>query len=1107
MIDILTTRADNILFVCGLGLAILAVICLVLGKAANVRRDSSRKFIDLFESTNDVILFVDANGDILDVNPSAQHLTGYTREELLNFNMLKDLIIPEDQENIKNVLKELINGNNQVHEVRWRAKDGHIIWFEGSSSARTSRKDKFLSTRCILRDVSKYKQTEQKLQYSEYNYHRLEHNLTDIVWIMDLHQRFIRVSPSVTQIMGYTVEESYNLTVEEVMTPASYQKVQQMLTEMKEEIKGCKNPQWTRTIELEQIRKDGTTVWVEVKTNLLCNTEGEPDGILGITRDINDRKLAEHALRETEQKFRLLAENAPDIIWQMDLEGTLTYISPSIKLLGYTPEDWIGHQFFELLPFAQRKPRKLSFAKELKDHSYRKHETRALRKDGTLAWLEVSINVVQENGEPVAIQGIARDLTERKRVEKTLRESEERYRLLFEDNPHPMWVYDLDSFRFLAVNNAAVRNYGYSHDEFMSMSILDIRPPEDVHSLLESISHFDPAQNRNDVWRHRKKDGTIIYAEVTAKQLDFDGKHARLILAQDISERKRIETNLRMQTSAINAASDQIVIANAQGEIEFVNPAFEKETGYTFDEAIGKTPKLFASGKHDDSYYTALWDTINAGETWHGEVTNQRKDGSFYVEDMSITPVKSEAGVIEHFIAIKRNVTEKKMYEKRLDHLAHHDLLTGLPNRLLLSDKLVQRFTQARQQNNSLAIMFLDLDRFKLVNDTLGHSVGDLLLKEVAMRLSANVRDTDTVARMGGDEFIVIVGEIESPKDIIAVANKLLKTLSDPFLLDNHELFISTSIGISMYPADGMDVETLVKNADTAMYRAKEQGRNRYHLYTEALNAAVVERMTLENNLRKALERDEFLLYYQPRVDMATGKTVGAEALVRWQHKELGLVSPDQFIPLAEETGLIVPISDWVLREACNQNKAWQDAGLPPIDIAVNISARLFQQEGLQFTINKVLMETGLDPEHLELELTESTLMHDPDLAIEILYQLKAMGVRISIDDFGTGYSSLNYLKRFPIDALKIDRSFVKEITTNADDAAVATAVVAMARSLKLKVVAEGVETLEQLEFLRSLNCDEIQGYFINRPANVEEFTQFIRDEQQNNSKIKKLAA
>lgn len=424
---------------------------------------------------------------------------------------------------------------------------------------------------------------------------------------------------------------------------------------------------------------------------------------------------------------------------------------------------------------------------------------------------------------------------------------------------------------------------------------------------------------------------------------------------------------------------------------------------------------------------------------------------------------------------------------------ATHDPLTGLPNRLLFSDRLTQRLAQARRVGQSLAVMYLDLDRFKIINDTLGHNFGDLLLQGVAERLTACLRDTDTLARMGGDEFTVILADVEQPEEAAVVARKILDALSGPFFLGGREFFITASVGISIYPADGADVETLVKNADSAMYQAKEDGRNRYHLFTESLNAAALETMTLENSLRKALEREEFLVYYQPRVDIETGRVLGSEALVRWQHPELGIVAPAQFIPLAEETGLIIPISELVLQAACEQNKRWQDMGCEPISVSVNVSARQFQQDKLVRSVTKALNRSGMQPHYLDLELTESALMQDPDAAVAILLELRDMGVHISVDDFGTGYSSLSYLKRFPINSVKIDRSFVRDITTNPDDAAIAGAVIAMAHSLKLTVTAEGVETLEQLEFLRSLQCDEMQGYFVSPPVPADDLMQVIR--------------
>lgn len=437
---------------------------------------------------------------------------------------------------------------------------------------------------------------------------------------------------------------------------------------------------------------------------------------------------------------------------------------------------------------------------------------------------------------------------------------------------------------------------------------------------------------------------------------------------------------------------------------------------------------------------------------------------------------------------------------------ATHDPLTGLPNRLLFSDRLTQRLMKSRGAPQPLAVMYLDLDRFKIINDTLGHNVGDQLLRDVATRLNRCLRETDTLARMGGDEFTVILADVETHEEAEAVAKKILEVLAEPIVVNGNELYVTGSIGISVYPVDGADVETLVRNADTAMYQAKEKGRNCYHAYSEALTASVIHSMTLESGLRGALERKEFLVHYQPKVDIRTGAIVGSEALVRWQHPDYGLVPPNKFIPLAEETGLIGEISDYVLETARAQTKAWMDAGRGPLCVSVNISGRQFQQRKLTQSVQQALEKSGLDPRHLDLELTESILMNEPDAVSSVLQEFREMGVCISIDDFGTGYSSLSYLKKFPVDAVKIDRSFVTDITTNPDDAAIAGAVVAMAHSLKLKVCAEGVETIEQLEFLRSLQCDEMQGYFISPPVSAQEFEELLRQDRNRENMMRRAA-
>ncbi len=559
--------------------------------------------------------------------------------------------------------------------------------------------------------------------------------------------------------------------------------------------------------------------------------------------------------------------------------------------------------------------------------------------------------------------------------ESKLYEHGDQYRLLFEKNPHPMWIVDRQTLTFLAVNEAAIQHYGYTLDEFLSMTIREMCPAEDIAILLDYWTRADHRQQTFEisdagVWRHRKRDGTIITVEITWNHIIYNGKDAVLVLAHDI--------------------------------------------------------------------------------------------------------------------------TQRKLAEERLTFLAHHDGLTDLPNRPLFMDRLNQALARVKWHQRLVAVLFLDLDHFKRINDSLGHDMGDLLLKAVAERLSSCVRAGDTVARIGGDEFTIVLADVAQAEDVPKVGQKIIDTISRPFSLMGQEFFITISMGISIFPNDGQDAQILVKNAYAAMYRAKEQGRNHYQYYSPAMNVRTLERLALESNLRHALARKELLLYYQPRVDLETGRITGVEALLRWQYPDLGLVSPSQFVPLAEETGLIIPIGEWVLRTACAQNKLWQSMGLSPVRVAVNLSARQFEQRNLVETIGRVIKETGLDPNYLELELTEGLIMKNPEITIATLRSLHEMGIQVSIDDFGTGYSSLSYLKRFPIHALKIDQSFVRDIIIDPDGTVIVTAIILLAHSLKLKVIAEGVETQDQLDFVRSLKCHEIQGYFFSKPLPSEEMTRLL---------------
>ncbi|GAB6042165.1 sensor domain-containing protein [Endothiovibrio diazotrophicus] len=555
------------------------------------------------------------------------------------------------------------------------------------------------------------------------------------------------------------------------------------------------------------------------------------------------------------------------------------------------------------------------------------------------------------------------------------------------------------------------------------------------------------------------------------------------------------QQRLRLQGAAMETAANAIVITDRAGTIRWVNPAFTELSGWSAEAAIGENPRILKSGEQDPETYRELWQTISAGHPWKGEVIQRHRDGHLYTVEQTITPIHGALGGITHFIAVHQDITQRKQAEEHIQRLAFYDPLTGLPNRRLFQERLEHGIAEARREERLAALLFLDLDNFKDVNDSLGHEIGDALLQAVAERLKGILRANDCVARLGGDEFAIIQTCLTNVDGAAALADKLVEALSQPFQIGEGLIFTGTSIGITIYPFDDSDINALLKNADTAMYRAKREGGGTYQFHTADMNAAAHARMALIADLHRAIEQHEFFLHYQPQVSLESGRIIGLEALIRWQHPERGVVSPAEFIPVAEESGLIVPIGHWVLDEACRQARQWQEAGLTRVRIAVNLSARQFRQGAIVEAVALTLANSGLDPDWLELELTESALMDDVEGAIETMQRLRELGVHLAIDDFGTGYSSMSYLKRFPVDHLKIAAEFIRELTREGDDAAIAKAIIDMGHSLKMKVIAEGVETDQQLRCLIEKGCDEKQGFFFSRPLPPKELEALIRGE------------
>ncbi len=681
---------------------------------------------------------------------------------------------------------------------------------------------------------------------------------------------------------------------------------------------------------------------------------------------------------------------------------------------------------------------------------------------------------------------VIRQSIARKRVEESLNRSEQYLQIVAAGAPVIIFSTDKNGI-FTMSEGKGLHALGLKAGEVVGKSVFDL--------------YGDSAQIAKNI--HRALAGEVFTDAVDVAGAFFDtwyspiyGPAGEVIgvmgVATDITERRHLEIERRKLSLAIEQSPTIVMITDTKGNIEYVNNKFTEVTGYTLEEVHGKKPNILKSEETPAEVFKQLWETVKSGGEWRGEFRNKKKNGELYWEMASISSIKDENGTITHFLAVKEDVTKRKWAEETIVHLAYYDSLTDLPNRFLIQDRLNQALSQARRRKKLVALMLLGLDRFKSVNEMAGHSIGDQVLQAVAKRLVGCVREVDTVARLGGDEFMILLPEINAVEEAAKIAQQFLDVIKPSFHYNGHELSMTCSIGVSVYPHDGEDTESLLKDADTALGRAKQQGRNNYQLYTPTMHVETFGRMVLENSMRKALSRQEFLLHYQPLVDLKQKRMIGMEALLRWQHPDIGLVSPVEFIPIAEENGLIVPIGEWVVKTACVQNKAWQDMGLPPMRVAVNLSARQFQDAKLLEMVEWVLKETDLDPQYLEFEITESIAMDNVGFTLTTLKRFKDMGVGISIDDFGTGYSSLNYLKQFPIDTLKIDRSFIRDLTVDVNNQSIVSAVIVLAHSLNLKVTAEGVETPEQLEFLKKQKCDIMQGYFFSKPVPPEQFEALV---------------
>ena len=801
-----------------------------------------------------------------------------------------------------------------------------------------------------------------------------------------------------------------------------------------------------------------------------------------------------------EERFRTIVEQVPGAVFRARPGGLIDFVSDAIEdISGHPAASFIGGHTDRWADVICAEDRKMQrhYVKEavLAARPY-EIEYRIVDAAGIERW-------VLESGQPAGfagnaafwIDGIISDISERKynemRIEALLAEQ-----AAVLDNVM-FGILCVRERRVVSTNRRFDELFGYVEGELVGDSIQVLFP--DIEDFETGRDAADPVLARGGDYvveqTFRRRDGSLFWCSVSGRALDPERLEAGSIwVFADVTERRQAEEKLRLSATVLEHIADGAMVIDVHGKIVATNPAFTQITGYTEREALGTQSNLTRMTGHDAAFYESLWADLAETGFWRGEIRNRRKNGEIYVESLTVSAVRDDADAVTHYVCVFSDVTRAREAQDKLDHLAHHDALTGLPNRLLFHDRLQHAMARATRAGRQLAVMFIDLDRFKTVNDTLGHHVGDELLKQVAGELAACLRDGDTLARLGGDEFIVLLEDVDGEHGARQVAEKLMGLFERPVVVSDYELFVTGSVGISLFPQDAVDMHVLIRHADVAMYQAKARGRNGYQLYAPSMDGDAAGRLRMESLLRRAIERGEIHLHYQPQVEIASGRLTGVEALLRWHSAELGHVSPVQFIPLAEDTGFIGQLGAWVLEQACRQVVCWEAAGLAVPKVAVNLSGRQFDRGSIAPLVARVLADVGLAPQRLQLEVTESVIMNTGD-ALQYINDLHALGVELAIDDFGTGYSSLAYLKQLPVQTLKIDRSFIKDIPADKDDEAIAVAIVQLGKSMNMAVIAEGVETVEQAEFLLRQGCTRAQGYLYGRPVAAAELLETWRDD------------
>jgi len=1018
---------------------------------------------------------------------------GYTEDEIIGANWF-DLCLPPDQvDEVQAVYRKLLSGKTrfiEYYENQVLTKSGEVRYIAWHNSLVRDRDGKVTGTLSAGIDITERVEVMRELAKNDMQFRNIIDASPVPYALNDAQQNITYLNAAFVRTFGY---DSKDIPTLDDWWPKAYpdeEYRQWVATTWQARLKQAeKDKSEFEPLELTIRCKDGTDRIVMASAAMVG--EKLKGNHLVILYDITELKRADQARLESETGYRTIVETAQEGIWTIDAKNHTSFVNPKMAdILGYTESEMQGRSMYEFMDEEGRaiaeqnvKRREAGIAEQ--------HDFKFIKKNGEAVWTELNTSPLYDRqGEYAGALAMVTDITSRYQSMKALQESEEKYRNLFENMTTGFALHEIIcdeegkpcNYRYIELNPAFEKLTGVTASQLLGKTILDVLPNTEKYwiEIFGRVAQTgEPMAYENFSRELGKYYDTWVFSP---KQNQF------AVIFSDTTERKKAETEnkalaerLALATRAANMGIWDWDVEN--DELTWDDRMFEL---YAVDKSeFGAVYDAWLARVHPDDQKLAeksIRDAIEKGARYDIEFRVIWPDGSIHHIKADGQVVTNDEGKVVRMIGVNYDTSDRADAEERLRFMAHHDDLTGLPNRPLFMDRLNNAMGRARRNKTSVALFFMDLDRFKNINDTFGHETGDQFLKLIAERLKQDVRTSDTVARFGGDEFAVLLEVRNGIDDVVRVAKKILEVLSLPFNINGQDFYATTSIGISLYPNDADDAPTLLKHSDTAMYRAKELGRNNYQFYSKDLSARALERLNMEIHIRRALENKEFEIYFQPQFDLRSKRVVALEALLRWNHPERGLVLPGSFISLAEETGLIVPLGNWVLRETCRQLCDWRQQGLPIVPVTVNLSGRQFVDRNLVELITGIISERKMDPGLLELEITEGVMMHNPEVAIHTLTKLSDMGIRIAVDDFGTGYSSLSYLKRYPINTLKIDQSFVRDINTDPSDRSIVMAIIAMAHSMDLRVVAEGVETDDQLEFLAAQDCDVVQGFLFSHP-------------------------